>query len=201
MKFILEHGVMVRRPGRNVSDNVATHWLVQCPTAARGTAIGLLLSRKLSDSRRLSVQSKTTLASLSQLPRSSDQAQVLTCAIRLTPRNMLAQPQSTTTWADLSSQFSSDHLRATTWWIWARRRSADLCRARFLRVQAHTAKALRRVICLGHKHLAQQVSREGAVSTLDLQIMDPPPTSRFSLSNPRLLASQKIRDHLGTERF
>ena len=53
MKFIVEELVTAHRTERNITDNVATHWFVQCSPAARGKAVGLQLSRKLTDGRRL----------------------------------------------------------------------------------------------------------------------------------------------------
>ena len=162
---------------------------------------GIMFIRDFSDSRRLSAQSRTTLVSPSQLLRSRGQAQVLTCAIRLIPLNMHAQTQSTTTSAAPSSQYSSGHLPALTWRIWAHRLCADLCQIQFSQARAQIAKVLRRVISLDHKHLAQRVYRGGAASTLDPPITDHRHINPSSLSSLHLQATQKTRGHGEIEHF
>ena len=109
-------------------DNVSAYRLIQCSSTTRGKSAQILErvlriasdeNQTLTENRRLSVLYTTILAFHNLLQRSSDQAQVLTCATPLTPLNMHAPLRSVRAWGDPSNQFSKGHLREITWQIWA----------------------------------------------------------------------------------
>jgi hypothetical protein len=188
---------------RTAVDNVAAHGLVQCPQTTRGKSLRRLQSQRpkspqmkhhtITDKRRLSAPFTTILASRSQLQRSSDQAQVQTCATRHTHLSMHAPLLLIRAWGDFNSQSFKDHLREIIWQTWACRPFADLSRITFLRAQAPIVKASRRATFSHSKLLAQLVSREGAASTLGHQTTDHRHISPSSHNKRRLRATQGTR--------
>jgi hypothetical protein len=188
---------------RTAIHNVAAHGLVQCPQTTRGKSLRSPQSQlpkspqmkhqTVTDKRRLSARFTTILASRSQLQRSSDQAQVQTCATRHTHLSMHAPLLLIRAWGDPSSQSFKDHLREIIWQTWACRLFADLSRITFLRVQAQIVKASRRATFSDSKLLAQLVFREGAAYTLDHQTTDHRRISPSSHNRRPLRATQKTR--------